>query len=49
MQDENIIQQLIQVFFALTEANLKEIYDEEKGTNVSTKFQKIFNELLSKK
>ncbi|MHA2062208.1 MAG: L-2-amino-thiazoline-4-carboxylic acid hydrolase [Candidatus Sifarchaeia archaeon] len=48
MQDENIIQQLIQVFFALTEAELKEIYGEEKGLNISCKFQKIFNELLSK-
>lgn len=48
MQDENIIQQLIQAFFILTEVKLKEIYGEEKGTNVSTKFQNIFNELLSK-
>ena len=48
MQDENIIQQLIQAFFALTEVKLKEIYGEEKGMNISAKFQKIFNVLLSK-
>lgn len=48
MQDDNIIQQLIQAFFALTEAKLKEIYGEEKGMNISAKFQKIFIEFFSK-
>jgi len=48
MQDENIIQQFIQAFFDLTEVKLKEIYGEEKGMNISAKFQEIFNEFLSK-